>query len=57
MNVSARRSAQAGLVDEVRAVLADTGLPAACLEPELTESALIEDIPRTAAMLGELRAG
>jgi diguanylate cyclase (GGDEF)-like protein/PAS domain S-box-containing protein len=56
VNVSARQLAQAGFVDEVRAVLADTGLPAACLEVELTESALIEDIPRTAAMLDELRA-
>jgi diguanylate cyclase (GGDEF)-like protein/PAS domain S-box-containing protein len=54
--VSARQLAQPGFVDEVRAVLADTGLPAACLEVELTESALIEDIPRTAAMLDELRA-
>jgi EAL domain-containing protein (putative c-di-GMP-specific phosphodiesterase class I) len=56
VNVSARQLAQPGFVDEVRAALADTGLPADCLEVELTESALIEDIPRTAAMLDELRA-
>jgi diguanylate cyclase (GGDEF)-like protein/PAS domain S-box-containing protein len=56
VNVSARQLAQAGFVDEVRAALADSGLPPGCLELELTESALIEDIPRTAAMLDELRA-
>jgi EAL domain-containing protein (putative c-di-GMP-specific phosphodiesterase class I) len=56
VNVSARQLAQAGFVDEVRAVLADTGLPPDCLEVELTESALIEDMARTAAMLDELRA-
>jgi diguanylate cyclase (GGDEF)-like protein/PAS domain S-box-containing protein len=55
VNVSARQLAQAGFVDEVRDVLARTGLPAACLELELTESALIEDMARTAAMLDELR--
>jgi EAL domain-containing protein (putative c-di-GMP-specific phosphodiesterase class I) len=54
VNVSARQLAQAGFVDEVRAALAQSALPAACLELELTESALIEDIPRTAAMLDEL---
>jgi EAL domain-containing protein (putative c-di-GMP-specific phosphodiesterase class I) len=51
VNVSARQLAQAAFVDEVRSVLADTGLSADCLELELTESALIEDIERTAAML------
>jgi diguanylate cyclase (GGDEF)-like protein/PAS domain S-box-containing protein len=56
VNVSARQLAQPGFVDEVRAVLDATGLPAGCLEIELTESALIEDIERTAGMLRELRA-
>jgi diguanylate cyclase (GGDEF)-like protein/PAS domain S-box-containing protein len=55
VNVSARQLAQAAFVDDVRSVLADTGLSADCLELELTESALIEDIARTAAMLDELR--
>jgi len=56
VNVSARQLAQAEFVDDVRAALADAGLPADCLELELTESALIEDIERTAAMLDELHA-
>ncbi|MGI4718041.1 MAG: EAL domain-containing protein [Janthinobacterium lividum] len=55
VNVSARQLAQAAFVDEVRAVLAASGLPPDCLELELTESALIEDIEHTAAMLRELK--
>jgi diguanylate cyclase (GGDEF)-like protein/PAS domain S-box-containing protein len=54
VNVSARQLAQHGFVDEVRTALYDTGLPPDCLELELTESALIEDIERTADMLREL---
>jgi diguanylate cyclase (GGDEF)-like protein/PAS domain S-box-containing protein len=55
VNVSARQLAHQTFVDEVRQVLCDTGLPPACLELELTESALIDDIERTARMLRELR--
>jgi diguanylate cyclase (GGDEF)-like protein/PAS domain S-box-containing protein len=56
VNVSARQLAQQGFVDEVRDALDTAGLAASSLELELTESALIEDIGRTAAMLGELQA-
>jgi EAL domain-containing protein (putative c-di-GMP-specific phosphodiesterase class I) len=56
VNVSARQLAQPDFVADVRAALADSRLPAHCLELELTESALIEDIDRTAAMLDELHA-
>jgi diguanylate cyclase (GGDEF)-like protein/PAS domain S-box-containing protein len=56
VNVSARQLAQPCFVDEVRARLAASGLAPHCLELELTESALIEDMERTAAMLGELQA-
>lgn len=55
VNVSARQLSQSGFADEVRAVLGATGLPPDCLELELTESALIEDIEHTAAMLRELK--
>ncbi|MEX5746074.1 EAL domain-containing protein [Massilia sp. X63] len=55
VNVSARQLAQAGFAAEVRATLAGTGLPADCLELELTESALIEDIEHTASTLRELK--
>ncbi|MFK3737501.1 EAL domain-containing protein [Massilia sp. TN1-12] len=55
VNVSARQLAQPGFVEAVRAELAASGLGPHCLELELTESALIEDMDRTAAMLGELQ--
>lgn len=55
VNVSARQLAQPNFGAEVREVLARTGLPPECLELELTESALIEDIERTAKMLRELK--
>jgi diguanylate cyclase (GGDEF)-like protein/PAS domain S-box-containing protein len=55
VNVSARQLAQQGFVDEVREALAASGLAPIALELELTESALIEDLERTAAMLGELQ--
>jgi diguanylate cyclase (GGDEF)-like protein/PAS domain S-box-containing protein len=54
VNVSARQLAHATFVDEVRQTLADSGIPPHCLELELTESALIADIERTALMLQEL---
>jgi diguanylate cyclase (GGDEF)-like protein/PAS domain S-box-containing protein len=56
VNVSARQLAQQGFVAEVREALAAAGLEPVALELELTESALIEDLERTAAMLGELQA-
>jgi diguanylate cyclase (GGDEF)-like protein len=56
VNVSARQLAQPGFVDEVRSALASTGLAPSSLELELTESALIENLDRAAAMLGELNA-
>jgi diguanylate cyclase (GGDEF)-like protein/PAS domain S-box-containing protein len=55
VNVSARQLAHQTFVDEVRQVLRETGIPPACLELELTESALIDDIERTARMLRELK--
>ncbi len=54
VNVSARQLAHATFVDEVRQTLAESGIPPHCLELELTESALIADIERTALMLHEL---
>jgi diguanylate cyclase (GGDEF)-like protein/PAS domain S-box-containing protein len=56
VNVSARQLAQPGFAGEVRAAIHASGLAADCLELELTESTLIEDMARTAAMLGELQA-
>lgn len=55
VNVSPRQLADAGLVDRVAAVLAETGLPAARLELEVTESALLADEERTRVLLMRLR--
>lgn len=54
VNVSARQLAHATFVGEVRQTLVESGIPPHCLELELTESALIADIGRTALMLREL---
>ncbi|KQQ86568.1 EAL domain-containing protein [Massilia sp. Leaf139] len=54
VNVSARQLAHQTFVGEVREALAASGIPPHCLELELTESALIADIERTALMLREL---
>ncbi len=54
VNVSARQLAHQSFVDEVRQTLKESGMPPHCLELELTESALIADIERTALMLREL---
>ena len=45
MNVAARQADDPGLVDEVRAVLEQTGLPPERLQLELTESALMGPAP------------
>jgi diguanylate cyclase (GGDEF)-like protein/PAS domain S-box-containing protein len=55
VNVSARQLRCCAFVDQVRAVLEKTGFPPQYLELELTESALIADIERTAGMLRELK--
>lgn len=54
VNVSARQLAHATFVGEVRQALRESGIAPHCLELELTESALIADIERTALMLNEL---
>jgi diguanylate cyclase (GGDEF)-like protein/PAS domain S-box-containing protein len=44
VNLSARQFAQPGLVGEIEGVLIDTGLAPGCLEIELTESLVMEDV-------------
>ena len=56
VNVSARQIHTPEFIDEVRAALSDTGLPAESLVLESTESVLIEDADRAAEMIGALRA-
>jgi EAL domain-containing protein (putative c-di-GMP-specific phosphodiesterase class I) len=56
VNLSARELDEPGLVDSVRAVLAETGLDPASLVLEITESLLLVDLPATVAILADLRA-
>ena len=51
VNVAGRQLRTAGFVDEVAAVLATTGLPAACLCLEVTETAVLDDEESHDAML------
>jgi diguanylate cyclase (GGDEF)-like protein/PAS domain S-box-containing protein len=55
VNLSARQLKCPDIVDQVRDVLDQTGLPASMLELELTESALIEDIEHSARVLKTLK--
>ncbi|WP_165390745.1 sensor domain-containing protein [Pseudoduganella lutea] len=56
VNVSARQLRSPDLIGQVRSVLAESGLPAAALELELTESALIEDLDQSVLVLQGLKA-
>ncbi len=56
VNLSPVQLRRGSLADVVQAVLQRTGLPAACLELEITESTLVEDNERFLVSLQRLRA-
>ncbi len=56
VNVSAVQFRQDDLVQLVEAVLGRTGLPASCLDLEITETVLMQDADATIATLRELKA-
>jgi diguanylate cyclase (GGDEF)-like protein/PAS domain S-box-containing protein len=56
VNLSAIQFKQKNLVDEVERILAETGLDAASLEFELTESMLMEESPELMRTVDRLRA-
>lgn len=56
VNLSARQFRHQGLAETIAEVLRETGLPAARLELEVTESSLVEDLPHATRMLHQLRA-
>ena len=56
VNLSARQFAHAGLLQSVAAALADSGLAAANLELELTESLVMQEPQKSAGILAELKA-
>jgi diguanylate cyclase (GGDEF)-like protein len=55
VNVSWRQLDHPAMVKLVRRVLEETGLPAACLELEVSESELVRNLERAIARLSELR--
>ena len=55
VNLSTRQLAQPDLVQQVRTALARARLPAACLELEITESAIMERGERAIGTLGALK--
>lgn len=56
VNLSAKQFAQADLIEQVSAILTETGLDPNCLKLEITESVLVDDFDSAAAMLFRLRA-
>jgi diguanylate cyclase (GGDEF)-like protein/PAS domain S-box-containing protein len=56
VNLSARQFMQHDLVQSIANILAETGLPADCLELELTESLVMTDIDRAIEILVSLKA-
>ncbi len=54
VNLSARQFHQQNLVEVVQRVLADSGLPAGCLELEITESMIMQRAEQSVATLQEL---
>jgi len=56
VNVAPQQFQRGQIIDEVRVALANSGLPAAQLELEITESSLMGDIDSVAGTLHELKA-
>jgi len=56
VNLSARQFRQPDLVEMVAAILRETGLDPVCLELELTESLVMQDVEATIATLSRLKA-
>ncbi len=56
INVSARQFRQAGFVDEVQRILAETGADPSRLKIELTERLVVEDVADTIAKMAALKA-
>ncbi len=54
VNVSARQFTGGNLVETIKEALSDSGLPAECLELEITEGVLLEEAPKTAETLNQL---
>ncbi|HYL19008.1 MAG TPA: EAL domain-containing protein, partial [Burkholderiales bacterium] len=55
VNISARQFRSRDLVEQITGVLTQTGLPAACLDLEITESLMMEDVEAFIVLLRELK--
>ena len=55
VNLSARQFSEGDLDRRIAGILADSGIPAACLELELTESILMEDVVNAMQTLASLK--
>ncbi len=55
VNLSARQFTQPDMVRAVARTLAETGLPPACLELELTESLFVDDVTQAVELLHQLK--
>jgi diguanylate cyclase (GGDEF)-like protein/PAS domain S-box-containing protein len=55
VNISARQFAQHDFLESVQTIVSEVGLPTDWLELELTESAIMTDVERTAQTLHELK--
>lgn len=55
VNLSARQFAMRGLADTVKRALRDSALPASCLDLELTEGVLMNDVAYAIACMHELK--
>ncbi|OIJ43939.1 bifunctional diguanylate cyclase/phosphodiesterase [Massilia timonae] len=55
VNLSARQLREPGLAGRMLAILAETGMPPACLDLEITEGILIEDLAANCAVVSQLR--
>ncbi|MGH7241862.1 MAG: EAL domain-containing protein [Phycisphaerales bacterium] len=56
VNLSPKQFVHTGLVDEVCKALADSDLPPSCLTLEITETAVMDDLDTSLAVLNRLRA-
>ena len=56
VNISAHQFRQSDFVASVRRALSDTGLPAGCLELEITETAVMHSADSSVSTLAELKA-
>ncbi|WP_109486690.1 putative bifunctional diguanylate cyclase/phosphodiesterase [Occallatibacter savannae] len=55
VNLSVRQCREPGLVNQIKAILCETGLPPECLHLELTESLLLEDVESAKRLLQDLK--